>query len=60
MWNWYKKNAYKRMKIDIPHQDILKLQSRFYYLYKKISTQKDNERNYSSDLSFEGPFLQPL
>lgn len=60
MWNWSKKNAYQRMKIDIPHQDILKLQSRFYYLYKKISTQKDNERNYSSDLSFEGPFLQPL
>lgn len=60
LYNFSKHRAYLRMTEDIPYTELFKLQIRFFDLSLRISAQNSNEKSYSSDISFDGPFLQPL
>lgn len=49
--------AYQTVGKEIPLPELLELQDRYISLFKKISSQPENERTINQDLSFSNPLL---
>lgn len=56
-WNYTEDKVYNRMKNEMSIKNLLELQNRFYVLFQKIANQKEDERNFDYDVSFQTPFL---
>ncbi|OGD64036.1 hypothetical protein A2160_04600 [Candidatus Beckwithbacteria bacterium RBG_13_42_9] len=57
-WNASRAKAYQSMKMEIDYHQLLSLQRKYWQLYRKISSQPQEERDYETDISFDSPFLQ--
>jgi hypothetical protein len=56
-FNLADRNAYEKLKKDIPIDQLVALQNQFRKLFEKIASQPNGERDYNTDISFQTPFL---
>lgn len=49
--------ALKRMRTEIPHGELMRLQATFFDLKRRIMDQPANEQTYDQDVSFDSPLM---
>lgn len=60
VWNWQDREAYKRLRRDVPVSELLALQRRYIDIYYQLLQLPSDKRAVSWDISLDAPFVAPL